>query len=310
MSNSKKTLITIVGPTAIGKTALAIEIARQYHTEIISADSRQFFKEMSIGTAKPTVDELSQIQHHFINSNSVKDEISVGSFEKEAIATIENLFLTHDVLVMVGGSGLYINAVLYGFDDIPNADVELREQLNQQFQEKGINNLQEMLKVLDPVYYAQVDIHNQQRIIRGLEVCISTGKPFSSFRNTEQKQRSFDHIIIGLNTDREKLYERINQRVELMVKNGLVDEVKSLTAYKSLNALKTVGYSEIFSYLDGNFTLETAIEKIKLNTRHFAKRQVTWFKKYPQIHWFEPNEVEKIKTKLAEFVDELSLRKS
>ena len=310
MSNSKKTLITIVGPTAIGKTALAIEIARQYHTEIISADSRQFFKEMSIGTAKPTEEELSQVKHHFINSNSVKDEISVGSFEKEAIATIKNLFLTHDVLVMVGGSGLYINAVLYGFDDIPTADVELREQLNQQFQEKGIANLQEMLKVLDPVYYAQVDIHNQQRIIRGLEVCISTGKPFSSFRNTEQKQRSFDHIIIGLNTDREKLYERINQRVELMVKDGLIDEVKSLTAYKSLNALKTVGYSEIFSYLDGNFTLETAIEKIKLNTRHFAKRQVTWFKKYPQIHWFEPNEVEKIKTKVAEFVDELSLRKS
>ena len=310
MSNSKKTLITIVGPTAIGKTALAIEIAKQYQTEIISADSRQFFKEMSIGTAKPTEEELSQVKHHFINSNSVKDEVSVGSFEKEAIDTIENLFLTHDVLVMVGGSGLYINAVLFGFDDIPTADIELREQLNQQFQEKGIANLQEMLKVLDPVYYAQVDIHNQQRIIRGLEVCITTGKPFSSFRNIEQKQRSFDHIIIGLNTVREKLYERINQRVELMVKNGLVDEVKSLSAYKSLNALKTVGYSEIFDYLDGNFTLETAIEKIKLNTRHFAKRQVTWFKKYPQIFWFEPNEFEIIKTKLVELVDELSLRKS
>ena len=302
MSNLKKTLITIVGPTAIGKTALAIEIARQYNTEIISADSRQFFREMNIGTAKPTEEELSQVKHHFINSNSVKDEISVGSFEKEAIATIENLFLTHDVLVMVGGSGLYINAVLYGFDDIPTADVDLREQLNQQFQEKGISNLQEMLKVLDPVYYAQVDIHNQQRIIRGLEVCISTGKPFSSFRNTEQKQRSFDHIIIGLNTDREKLYERINQRVDLMVKNGLIDEVKSLTAYKSFNALKTVGYSEIFDYLDGNFTLETAIEKIKLNTRHFAKRQVTWFKKYPQIFWFELNQFEKIQSKLTESV--------
>lgn len=302
MSNLKKTLITIVGPTAIGKTALAIEIAKQYHTEIISADSRQFFREMSIGTAKPTEEELSQVKHHFINSNSVKDEISVGSFEKEAIATIENLFLTHDVLVMVGGSGLYINAVLYGFDDIPTADVDLREQLNQQFQEKGISNLQEMLKVLDPVYYAQVDIHNQQRIIRGLEVCISTGKPFSSFRNTEQKQRSFNHIIIGLNTDREKLYERINQRVDLMVKNGLVDEVKSLTAYKSFNALKTVGYSEIFNYLDGNYTLETTIEKIKLNTRHFAKRQDTWFKKYPQIFWFEPNQFEKIQSKLTESV--------
>jgi tRNA dimethylallyltransferase len=310
LSKSKKTLITIVGPTAIGKTALAIEIAKQYQTDIISADSRQFFKEISIGTAKPTEEELRQVKHHFINSYSVTDEISVGSYEKEAIATIENLFLTHDVVVMVGGSGLYINAVLYGFDDIPDADTELRDQLNQQFQEKGISNLQEMLKVLDPVYYAQVDIHNQQRIIRGLEVCISTGKPFTSFRNSEQKQRSFDHIIIGLNTDREKLYAKINQRVDLMVKNGLVDEVTSLTAYKSLNALKTVGYSEIFNFLEGNSTLETAIEKIKLNTRHFAKRQVTWFKKYHQIFWFEPNEVETIKTKVAEFVDELSLKKS
>lgn len=302
MSKSKKTLITIVGPTAIGKTSLAIEIAKQYQSEIISADSRQFFKEMSIGTAKPSLEELNQAKHHFINSYSIKEEISVGSFEKEAIATIENLFLKHDVLVMVGGSGLYINAVLYGFDDIPTADTELREQLNQQYQEKGISNLQEMLKVLDPAYYAQVDIHNQQRIIRGLEVCISTGKPFSSFRNTEQKQRSFNHIIIGLNTDREKLYERINQRVDLMVKGGLVDEVKSLTAYKSLNALKTVGYTEIFNHLEGNSTIETAVEKIKLNTRHFAKRQVTWFKKYPEIYWFEPSDVTKIKEKITEFV--------
>lgn len=302
MSNSKKILITVVGPTAIGKTALAIEIANKYNTEIISADSRQFFKEMSIGTAKPSAYELNQVKHHFINSNSVKDEVSVGSFEKEAIATIENLFLTHDVLVMVGGSGLYINAVLYGFDDIPDADTELREQLNLQFQEKGISNLQEMLKVLDPVYYAQVDIHNQQRIIRGLEVCISTGKPFSSFRNTELKQRSFENIIIGLNIDREKLYHRINHRVDEMMKDGLLEEVKSLSEYKSLNALKTVGYTELFNHLDGDITLEAAVDKIKLNTRHFAKRQVTWFKRYPEIHWFEPNEVDNIKEKITEFV--------
>lgn len=310
MSNSKKLLITVVGPTAIGKTALAIEIAKKYNTEIISADSRQFFKEMSIGTAKPSAYELSQVKHHFINSNSVKDEISVGSFEKEAIATIENLFQTHEVLVMVGGSGLYINAVLFGFDDIPDADLELRENLNKEFEEKGITSLQEMLKVLDPDYYAQVDIHNQQRIIRGLEVCISTGKPFSSFRNTELKQRSFQHIIIGLNTDREKLYHRINHRVDEMMKDGLLEEVKSLSEYKSLNALKTVGYTEIFNHLDGSVTLEAAVDKIKLNTRHFAKRQVTWFKKYPEIHWFEPNEISKIEAKLEEVVDELSLRKS
>ena len=290
MSKSKKTLITIVGPTAIGKTALAIEIAKQYQTEIISADSRQFYKEMSIGTAKPSATELSQVKHHFINSYSIKDDVSVGSFEKEAIAEIEHLFSDHDVLVMVGGSGLYVNAVLFGFDDIPEADLELRAQLNKEFEEKGISNLQEMLKALDPVYYAQVDIHNQQRIIRGLEVCISTGKPFSSFRNSELKPRSFENIIIGLNTEREKLYERINQRVDLMVKDGLVEEVKSLEQHKSLNALKTVGYTEIFNYLDGNVTLEAAIDKIKVNTRNFAKRQVTWFKKYPEIFWFEQSQ--------------------
>lgn len=303
MSNSKKLLITVVGPTAIGKTALAIEIAKKYNTEIISADSRQFFKEMSIGTAKPSAYELSQVKHHFINSNSIKDDVSVGSFEKEAIATIENLFQTHDVVVMVGGSGLYVNAVLYGFDDIPDADLELREHLNKEFEEKGITSLQEMLKVLDPEYYAQVDIHNQQRLIRGLEVCISTGKPFSSFRNAASKQRSFDHIVIGLNTDREKLYHRINYRVDEMMKDGLLEEVKSLAEYKSLNALKTVGYTEIFNYLEGNITLEAAVDKIKLNTRHFAKRQVTWFKKYSEIFWFEPNELEKIQKKLTEFVD-------
>lgn len=310
MSNSKKILITVLGPTAIGKTALSIEIAKKYNTEIISADSRQFFKEMSIGTAKPSAYELSQVKHHFINSNSIKDDVSVGSFEKEAIATIEKLFQTHDILVMVGGSGLYINAVLFGFDDIPDADLELRENLNKEFEEKGITSLQEMLKVLDPDYYAQVDIHNQQRIIRGLEVCISTGKPFSSFRNAASKQRSFESIIIGLNTDREKLYHRINHRVDEMMKDGLLEEVKSLAEHKSLNALKTVGYTEIFNHLEGNVTLEAAVDKIKLNTRHFAKRQVTWFKKYPEIHWFEPNQFSKIEAKLEDFVDELSLKKS
>lgn len=291
-----------MGPTAIGKTTLAIDIAKLYQTEIISADSRQFFKEMSIGTAKPSLYELNEVKHHFINSNNVTDEISVGSFEKEAIVTIENLFTKHDVVVMVGGSGLYINAILYGFDDIPDADLELRENLNKEFEQKGIIPLQEMLKVLDPDYYAQVDINNQQRIIRGLEVCISTGKPFSSFRNAASKKRSFEHIIIGLNTDREKLYYRINHRVDEMMKEGLLEEVKALIAYKSLNALKTVGYTEIFNHLEGSVTLEAAIEKIKLNTRHFAKRQVTWFKKYPNIYWFEPNELEKIQTKLAELV--------
>lgn len=310
MQKNKKILIVIAGPTAIGKTALAIKVAQHYQTEIISADSRQFFKEMSIGTAKPSKEELKQAKHHFIDSHSIQEEVSVGSFEKEAISKIEALFLEHDVLVMVGGSGLYINAVLYGFDDIPKADEDLRNQLNQRLESEGIEHLQKQLQELDPIYYNEVDIHNSQRIIRALEVCISTGKPFSSFRKTEPKKRSFESIIIGLNTDRTKLYDRINDRVDQMILAGLVEEVTNLKEFKDLNALKTVGYSEIFNYLEGNILLPEAIEKIKQNTRNFAKRQLTWFRKYPKIDWFEPSDLKNIIKTIDRLFDEPYQRKN
>ncbi len=292
--SQQKTLIVIAGPTAIGKTALAIKVAQHYQTEIISADSRQFFKEMNIGTAKPNAEELAAATHHFVNSHSINQDFNVGTFEKEALTKIEELFKNNDILIMVGGSGLYINAVLYGFDDIPKADENIREKLNQQFQKEGIEALQTQLKDLDPEYFKEVDVNNPQRIIRALEVCLSTGKPFSSFRNAPKKSRDFNTIIIGLETEREILYERINHRVELMMENGLLNEVESLKEYHHLNALKTVGYSEIFNYLNGDWTLEQAIDKIKQNSRNFAKRQLTWFRKNKEMVWFNPSNQKEI----------------
>jgi len=284
-----KTLIVIAGPTAIGKTALSIEVAQHYQTEIISADSRQFFKEMNIGTAKPNAQELAAAPHHFINSHSINQEVSVGNFEKEAIQKIEELYQKHDVLVMVGGSGLYVNAVLYGFDEIPKADESIRNKLNQQFIEEGIETLQQQLLELDPTYYKEVDIRNPQRVIRALEVCMCSGKPYSSFRKTENKARNFEVTLIGLDVEREKLYERINQRVDLMMEEGLLEEVKSLQEHQHLNALKTVGYTELFKYLNNECSLPEAVEKIKQNTRNFAKRQLTWFRKNEELIWFEPD---------------------
>lgn len=287
---AQKTLIVIVGPTAIGKTSLAIELAKHYQTEIISADSRQFFKEMSIGTAKPSAEELAAAPHHFINSHSINQLFSTGDFEVQALALMEKLFTKYEVLVMVGGSGLYINAVCNGLDDMPEIDLDIREKLNQQFADEGIEAIRKQLAVLDPEYFAKVDQSNPQRMIRGLEVVLSTGQKLSSFLTSNKKERPFNIIKIGLNTEREKLYKQINHRVDVMMQEGLLEEVKSLEAYKELNALKTVGYSEIFDYLDGKIDLVTAIDKIKQNTRRFAKRQLTWFKKDTQTTWFEPGQ--------------------
>ncbi len=284
-----KQLIVIAGPTAIGKTALAIGLAQHYNTEIISADSRQFYREMNIGTAKPSPGELKAVPHHFVNSHSVTDNFSVGDYEKAALKLIQNLFKTHDQLILVGGSGLFINAVLYGFDELPKADPAVRSKLNMELIEKGLLHMQQKLQLVDPSYYSEVDINNPQRLIRALEVFETSGRPFSAFRIKKHNPRPFDAIQIGLNTDREKLYQNINKRVDKMIIDGLIDEVAGLKSFRHLNPLNTVGYSEIFDYLDGKDTLDSAIDKIKRNTRRYAKRQLTWLKKSGGLKWYDPS---------------------
>ncbi len=280
------TLISIVGPTAIGKTALSIKLAQHFNTEIISADSRQFFKEMSIGTAVPSLEELAGAPHHFIQHQSINDNFNVGDFERAAILKIKELHQTNPTLVMVGGSGLYVKAVTKGLDYFPEVDSSIRTNLNLQFEKDGLLNLQEQLKDLDPQAYKTIAIDNPQRVIRALEICIGTGNPYSSYLTNPEKKRNFKTISIGLNAERSIIYDRINQRVDLMVENGLLEEAKSLFSYKHLNALNTVGYKELFNYFEGNFTLDFAISEIKKNTRRFAKRQLTWFRKDNTIKWF------------------------
>ena len=284
-----KTLIVIVGPTGIGKTALAIELARHFSTEIISADSRQFFKEMEIGTAKPSPEELNAAPHHFINSHSIQTLFSTGDFEIQALQLMEDLFKKQDLLIMVGGSGLYIDAVCNGLDDLPDTDLNIREQLKQQLEEEGIESIKQQLKIYDPEYYEKVDQANPQRMVRGLEFFLSTGEKLSSYQTNSKKQRPFNILKIGLNMDRAALYQRINHRVDQMMDAGLLEEVKGLKEYRKYNALNTVGYSELFDYLDGHIPLETAVDKIKQNTRRFAKRQLTWFRRDDNTAWFEPN---------------------
>lgn len=302
---SDKVLIVIAGPTAIGKTELAIKIAKHFQTEIISADSRQFYREMEIGTAKPSSEELAAVKHHFINSLSIKDDFSVGDFEEQGLETLEGIFKNHGFAVLVGGSGLFIKAITEGFDILPKADVELRAELNLLFENEGIRPLQDKLKLLDPEYYKEVDLNNPQRMIRALEVSISSGKPFSSFRSKHHTNRPFKTIKIGLNIDREQLYNRINLRVDQMVKAGLIEEVSSLLPYRALNALNTVGYSEIFDAFDKKISFDQAIENIKQNTRRFAKRQLTWFRKDSGINWFGPQEFEQIVNFISSSVSEL-----
>ncbi|HTI60654.1 tRNA (adenosine(37)-N6)-dimethylallyltransferase MiaA [Mucilaginibacter sp.] len=293
-----KTLLIILGPTASGKTALAIDLAKRLNTEIISADSRQFYREMSIGTAKPTAEELDHATHHFVNSHSIKQNFSVGDFEKQGLELLETIFKTHNTAIMVGGSGLYIRAISEGFDELPSASPELRNKLNKEFEEKGLAYLQDRLKETDPVYYQMVDLNNPQRMIRALEVFESTGLPFSSYHKSAAHERPFRCIKIGIDFPRELLYQRINQRVDDMVKQGLVDEVKTLLPYRHLNALNTVGYSELFDYFDGKTDLETAISLIKQNTRRFAKRQLTWFRKDQDIKWIPAGSVAMVENAL------------
>ena len=280
-------LITVVGATAIGKTALSIQLAKHFNSEIISSDSRQFYKEMKIGTAVPTDAELQAATHHFIQNRSIFDTYSVGQFEKDALQKLDTLFLKNNIVIMVGGSGLYTNAVINGLDYFPEVTPDIRTQLNQKLKNNGILNLQNQLKELDPESYASIEIENPHRLIRALEICIGTGKKYSEFKNKPKATRNFTPIKIGLLADRTIMYNRINQRVDSMMQQGLLDEAKKLHPYKNLNALQTVGYKELFDYLDGKYTLEFAIEEIKKNTRRFAKRQVTWNKKDTSIHWFD-----------------------
>ena len=290
--NSKK-LFVIVGPTAVGKTALSIELARLLDCPIISTDSRQFYKEMTIGTAKPTAEELNAAEHHFINSRSISELYTAGMFEADAIAKLEEIFQTKDHCIAVGGSGLYINALCFGIDDIP-ADEAVRKQLEHRWKTEGLQVLQEELKVIDPEFYAESDMKNPRRVMRGLEVFQITGKKYSNYRSKTKKKRPFEIVWIGLEMDMEQLYNRINQRVDLMVEAGLIDEVKSLYKHREYKALKTVGYQEVMDHLSGETSLEDAIELVKRNSRRFAKKQFTWFRKNDEINWFNATKKEPI----------------
>lgn len=288
-----KYLITIVGPTAIGKTSLSIVLANHFNCEIVSCDSRQFFKEMTIGTAVPSLAELAAAKHHFIQNKSIFENYTFGDFEKEAIAKLNELFQNNDYAILVGGSGLYVDAILKGFDEFPEIDPELRLQINTQYEKLGIGYLQQKLEVLDPTYYRTLTtenpqtLQNPQRMMRFVEVCLGTGKPYSSFLNQKKNNREFTPILIGLEADRKIIYNRINQRVDIMMNEGLLNEAKTLYPNKELNALQTVGYRELFSYFDKEFSLEFAIEEIKKNTRRFSKRQLTWFKRNENTKWFD-----------------------
>jgi len=285
-----KYLIVVVGPTAVGKTAMAIALARHFRTDVLSADSRQFYREMSIGTAKPSAAEMGEVVHHFVNSRSITEGYDVGAFEKEALQCLDHVYTRHDVAIMAGGSGLFVDAVCRGFDELPKASAAVRQELRDRLESEGLGSLQSTLKEKDPVYYAQVDLNNPQRVMRALEVITSTGKPFSDFRKGETKERPFKVIKVGLEMEREKLYERIDHRMELMIRAGLFVEAASLWDHRTLNALQTVGYREIYGHMEGEYDREEAIRLLKRNSRRYAKRQLTWFKRDESTRWFQPED--------------------
>lgn len=294
----QKTLYFVVGPTAVGKTAFAIRLAQYLNTEIISVDSRQFFKEMNIGTARPSAEELALVKHHFIGNLSIHKNYNVSDFEQDALALLEQLFKTKDSVVVVGGSGLYLDALAYGIDDLPDASEKVRKELQVLYEEKGILALQEQLQALDPVFYEQVDEQNPKRLLRALEVCLSTGKPYSELRKGQKKARDFEIKWIGLEQEREVLNARINMRVDMMLEAGLLEEVKALYPFKALNALNTVGYKEFFAWMDGEESFDWALAKVKTNSRRYAKRQMTWFRKNADIHWFNVNDIPELSSLL------------
>jgi tRNA dimethylallyltransferase len=295
-----KDLIVLVGPTAVGKTALGIELARIFNTEIISADSRQIFREMHIGTAVPSDLELRLSRHHFIKNKSVSDYYNAAIFEGEVLQLLDDLFQQYETVLMVGGSTLYVDAVCYGIDDLPTVDKDLREQLMRNYKEEGIEYLRNQLKILDPQHYENVDLRNPNRMLKAIEVSLMTGKPYSSFLTASRKERDFNIIKVGINRERADLYNRINARVDQMIEEGLIDEAKGLTQFRESNALKTVGYREIFDYFDEKITLEQAIEQIKTNTRRYAKRQITWYSRDKSMPWFHPDQ----KNELIDYISD------
>jgi tRNA dimethylallyltransferase len=294
-----KLLIAIVGPTAVGKTAVSLKLAAQFNTEILSADSRQFYREMEIGTAKPTGEELQKVSHHFINNLSIQDDYNAGKYEKEALVCLSGLFKTHDKAILVGGSGLFVNALCEGFDELPDGNTELRVKYEDVLKNKGIEVIQKELEEKDPAYYETVDKNNPRRLIRALEVIHQTGLPYSQFRKKEPKNRGFKTLKIGLDLEKEELKERINKRVDEMLVNGWLEECKELYKYRKLNALKTVGYTELFDFIVGKNDWNITVQNIKTNTWHYAKRQLTWFKKDSDIKWFSPDDLPAIMEYIA-----------
>lgn len=296
----QKSLFVIVGPTGIGKTALSIELAKHFKTEIISADSRQIYRELSIGTATPKPQELHTVKHHLVSTNSIFDYYNASMFEKDVTNLLDTLHKSHNTIILTGGSMLYIDAVCNGIDDLPTIDEDVRNNVISNFEKYGINHLRLELKRVDPEYYAKTDLKNHKRLMHAIEVFRMTGKPYSSFLTKKKKERPFNIVKIGLNIDRSILHERINKRVDLMIEEGLIEEARSVYPYRKLNSLNTVGYKELFAYFDGNIPKEEAIELIKRNSRRYARRQLTWFRKDKDIHWFEPGESEKIMNFLNE----------
>lgn len=288
------TLIVVTGPTAVGKTALTIEIAKHYGIPIINADSRQIYQELKIGTASPTAEQMQQVKHYFVGTKSITDYYNASMYEQEVVQLLEKLFLDSPIQLLSGGSMMYIDAVCNGIDDIPTVRDDIRNEMKRRYQEEGLDALCEDLRRLDPEHYEVVDRQNHRRVIHALEICYQTGKTYTSFRTQKRKERPFQIVKIGLTRDRQELYDRINQRVDTMMSEGLLDEVRSVSAYRSTNALNTVGYKELFDYIDGRWPLEEAVERIKGNTRRYARKQLTWYKRDEQVTWFHPDQQDKI----------------
>lgn len=304
--NKKNTLIVLIGPTGVGKTDLSINIAEKYNSPIISADSRQLYSELKIGTAAPSEEYLKRIKHYFVGTLKLTDYYSAAQYESDVMKLLDELFKTHDTILLTGGSMMYIDAICKGIDDIPTVDNETREMMMEKYENEGLEKLCAELKLLDPEYYSIVDLKNPKRVIHALEICYMTGKTYTSFRTGNKKQRPFNIIKIGLCRDRNELYERINKRVDIMINDGLIDEVKSVYQYKNLNSLNTVGYKEIIQYLDGNWALEFAIDKIKQNSRIYSRKQMTWFKRDSEINWFHPDSENEIFRFIENRIKELS----